>query len=134
MSKQYICTRDLQGGSFGVGRIGDIEYWRDTALEWARQDDADGLIEYLENAPCDHIDTLNFIRETWELEIVERKPRMWLNEQDFLATKKSIAWAKSRIKELEKENNIVMVCVYQNSLREDYNRLYGKTLYINNRD
>ena len=65
---KYICTRDLQGGSFSVGRIQTAEEWKQTAMEWCWQDDAEELMEELEKI-TEEKEIIDFIREIWELEI-----------------------------------------------------------------
>ena len=72
MSKKlYEVVEDLQGGEFGMGRQYTIEEWKQQALEWAWQDDAEELIEFLENMKEAKI--IEFIEWVWDLKIEEVK-------------------------------------------------------------
>lgn len=70
MKKLYMCTRDLQGGSFGVGRIETASEWKKTAMSWCWQDDSTELSSELWHIKNEQ-DIINFIQGVWELEIVE---------------------------------------------------------------
>lgn len=69
MEKKYICIRDLQGGEFAVGYSMSVEEWRGQAFEWAENDNIEETIEELEKLKENEI--IDYIREVWELEIVE---------------------------------------------------------------
>lgn len=69
MEKKYICINDLQGGEFAVGYSMTVEEWRGQAMEWAENDGIDETIEELENLKENEV--IDYIREVWELEIVE---------------------------------------------------------------
>ena len=70
MKKLYMCTRDLQGGSFGVGRIETASQWKRTAMEWCWQDDSTELASELWHIKNEK-EIIGFIQEIWELEIIE---------------------------------------------------------------
>lgn len=70
MKKLYMCTRDLQGGSFGVGRIETASEWKKTAMSWAWQDDNTELASELWHIKNEK-EIIEFIQEIWELEIIE---------------------------------------------------------------
>lgn len=67
--RKYMCTRDLQGGDFAVGGIGNIEYWRERAMGWAYGDDSMELYYSLKYLPKKQV--INFVTEFWELEFTE---------------------------------------------------------------
>ena len=69
MEKKYICIRDLQGGEFAVGNSMTVGEWRGQAIEWAENDNTEETIEELENLKENEV--MDYIREVWELEIVE---------------------------------------------------------------
>lgn len=67
--KKYICIRDLQGGDFAVGGAGNIEFWRERAMDWASSDDNMETYYYLKYLAKKEV--INFIQEFWQLEIIE---------------------------------------------------------------
>ena len=67
MEKLYICTEDRQGGSFALGRICNIEGWRNYAMSWADSDDNDEMYSYLEALKDEKV--IPTIDEIWELTI-----------------------------------------------------------------
>ena len=69
MEKKFMCIKDLQNGNFGVGHCMSIEEWRGQAMEWAENDGDSETYEELEK--LDTSEVLDYIREIWELEIVE---------------------------------------------------------------
>lgn len=69
MERKYICIKDLQNGNFGVGYSMTIEEWKGQAMEWAENDGDSETYEELEK--LDTSEVLDYIREIWELEIVE---------------------------------------------------------------
>lgn len=69
MEKKFMCIKDLQNGNFGVGYSMTIEEWRGQAMEWAENDGDGETYEELEK--LDTSEVLDYIREIWELEIVE---------------------------------------------------------------
>ena len=69
MEKKFMCIKDLQNGNFGVGHCMTIEEWRGQAMEWAENDGDSETYEELEK--LDTSEVLDYIREIWELEIVE---------------------------------------------------------------
>lgn len=69
MEKKFMCIKDLQNGNFGVGYSMTIEEWRGQAMEWAENDGDSETYEELEK--LDTSEVLDYIREIWELEIVE---------------------------------------------------------------
>lgn len=69
MEKKFMCIKDLQNGNFGVGYSMTIEEWRGQAMEWAETDGDSETYEELEK--LDTSEVLDYIREIWELEIVE---------------------------------------------------------------
>lgn len=69
MEKKYICIRDLQGGEFAVGNSMTVGEWRGQAMEWA-ENDGDSET-YYELEKLDTNEVLDYIREIWEIEIVE---------------------------------------------------------------
>lgn len=69
MEKKYICIRDLQGGEFAVGYSMTVGEWRGQAIEWAENDNTEETIEELEILKENEV--MDYIREVWELEIVE---------------------------------------------------------------
>lgn len=69
MEKKFMCIKDLQNGNFGVGYSMTIEEWRGQAMEWAENDEDSETYEELEK--LDTSEVLDYIREIWELEIVE---------------------------------------------------------------
>ena len=69
MEKKYICINDLQGGEFAVGYSMTVEEWRGQAMEWAEKDNIEETIEELEKLKENEV--IDYIREIWELEIVE---------------------------------------------------------------
>lgn len=69
MERKYMCIKDLQNGNFGVGYSMTVEEWRGQAMEWAENDGDSETYEELEK--LDTSEVLDYIREIWELEIVE---------------------------------------------------------------
>lgn len=69
MEKKFMCIKDLQNGNFGVGHCMTIEEWRGQAMEWAENDGDSETYEELER--LDTSEVLDYIREIWEIEIVE---------------------------------------------------------------
>ena len=69
MEKKFMCIKDLQGGEFAVGYSMTVEEWRGQAMEWAENDNTEETIEELENLKENEV--IDYIREVWELEIVE---------------------------------------------------------------
>ena len=69
MEKKFMCIKDLQNGNFGVGHCMSVEEWRGQAMEWAENDGDSETYEELEK--LDTSEVLDYIREIWELEIVE---------------------------------------------------------------
>lgn len=69
MEKKFMCIKDLQNGNFGVGYSMTIEEWRGQAMEWAENDGDSETYEELEKLDTNEV--LDYIREIWELEIVE---------------------------------------------------------------
>lgn len=69
MEKKFMCIKDLQGGNFAVGYSMTIEEWRGQAMEWAENDGDSETYEELEKLNTSEV--LDYIREIWELEIVE---------------------------------------------------------------
>lgn len=69
--KKYECTKDLQGGSFAVGRVGDLKYWREVAIDWASSDESLGLVRQLTRYEIKSKDLIDFIQEHWQIEIRE---------------------------------------------------------------
>ena len=69
MEKKFMCIKDLQNGNFGVGHCMSVEEWRGQAMEWAENDGDSETYEELEKLNTSEV--LDYIREIWELEIVE---------------------------------------------------------------
>lgn len=69
--KEYECVKDLQGGFFAVGRVGDLKYWREVAIEWASADESLGLVRQLTRYEIKSKDLIDFIQEYWQIEIKE---------------------------------------------------------------
>lgn len=69
--KEYECVRDLQGGFFAVGRVGDLKYWREVAIEWASADESLGLVRQLTRYEIKSKDLIDYIQEYWQIEIRE---------------------------------------------------------------
>lgn len=69
MEKKFMCIKDLQNGNFGVGYSMTVEEWRGQAMEWAENDGDSETYEELDK--LDTSEVLDYIREIWELEIVE---------------------------------------------------------------
>ena len=69
--KEYECIKDLQGGSFAVGRVGDLKYWREVAIDWASSDESLGLVRQLTRYEIKSKDLIDFIQEHWQIEIRE---------------------------------------------------------------
>lgn len=69
MEKEYICIRDLEGGSFAEGYSMTVEGWRWQGMDWAENDGDSETYEELKK--LDTSEVLDYIREIWELEIVE---------------------------------------------------------------
>ena len=65
--EKFKCMADLQGGIFGVGRIGDVNYWRDVAIEWAKSDGDTGQIEFLRT--INNHNLIDYICSVWGLRI-----------------------------------------------------------------
>lgn len=69
MEKKFMCIKDLQNGKFGVGHCMSVEEWREQAMQWA-ENDGDSET-YYELEKLDTSEVLDYVREIWELEIVE---------------------------------------------------------------
>ena len=69
--KEYACIKDLQGGSFAVGIVGDLKYWREVAIDWASSDESLGLVRQLTRYEIKSKDLIDFIQEHWQIEIRE---------------------------------------------------------------
>ena len=69
MERKYICIKDLQNGNFALDFSMTIEEWRGQAMEWAENDGDSETYEELEK--LDTSEVLDYIREIWEIEIVE---------------------------------------------------------------
>lgn len=66
--KLYEVVADLQGGDFAMNRQYTIEQWREQAIDWLRQDDADEIaIRFFESLPEKEV--LREIMEWWQLDI-----------------------------------------------------------------
>ena len=68
MNELYVCTKDYQGGNFGIGRVHTVEQWRNVAIIWAETDGSDEYADYLADLRADRV--IDEIKETWQLEIV----------------------------------------------------------------
>ena len=68
MNELYVCTKDYQGGNFGIGRVHTVEQWRNVAIIWAENDGSDEYANYLADLRADRV--IDEIKETWQLEIV----------------------------------------------------------------
>ena len=68
MNELYVCTKDYQGGNFGIGRVHTVEQWRNIAITWAETDDNNEYADYLEVLREDRV--IDEIKEMWQLEIV----------------------------------------------------------------
>lgn len=68
MNELYVCTKDYQGGNFGIGRVHTVEQWRNVAITWAEADDSDEYVDYFKVVREDRI--IDAIKEIWQLEIV----------------------------------------------------------------
>ena len=67
--RKYICVKDLQGGSFAVGRTHTIEDWRKQALEWLYQDDAEeDYIRFIKKLNKKYV--IDEIASMWALKII----------------------------------------------------------------
>ena len=66
---KYVCTRDLQGGTFAVGSIHTVEGWKERALGWCESDDNEELADSLERITNEK-DIMIFIADFWELEFM----------------------------------------------------------------
>lgn len=69
--KEYECIKDLQGGYFAVGKVGDLKYWREVAIDWASSDESLGLVRQLTRHEIKSKDLIDFIQEHWQIEIRE---------------------------------------------------------------
>lgn len=76
--KQYRVCEDLQGGSFGMGRVYNIHEWIEQAQEWCEMDENPGLAQWfgnleemLANGKLTEKDILNEIAEIWTIEFEE---------------------------------------------------------------
>lgn len=76
MEQLYICTRDLQGGNFGVGRIGTVKYWKETALDWCYQDDNEEMAKFIKKTykGKNLSNIIDEIITTWDLKIEKYEP------------------------------------------------------------
>ena len=66
--EKYICVRDLQGGSFAVGRVLTTKEWLEQALEWCYQDDNEEYAKFLKKIPKK--DIIGEIASVWDLQII----------------------------------------------------------------
>lgn len=66
--EKYICVRDLQGGSFAVGRVLTTKEWLEQALEWCYQDDNEEYARFLKKIPKK--DIIGEIASVWDLQII----------------------------------------------------------------
>ena len=76
MGKRYRVIRDLQGGSFGMGRDYTADEWREQAYEWTESDGGfeteEDSNEYKENlAKMNDEELIDYIQDLWELEMEE---------------------------------------------------------------
>lgn len=63
--KLYEVVADLQGGDFAMNRQYTIEQWREQAIDWLKQDDADEIaIRFFESLPEKEV--LREIMEWWQ--------------------------------------------------------------------
>lgn len=69
--KEYACVKDLQGGCFAAGKVGDLKYWREVAIDWASSDESLGLVRQLTRYEIKSKDLIDFIQEHWQIEIRE---------------------------------------------------------------
>lgn len=69
--KEYVCIKDLQGWYFAVGKVGDLKYWREVAIDWASSDESLGLVRQLTRYEIKSKDLIDFIQEHWQIEIRE---------------------------------------------------------------
>lgn len=106
----YICTEDLQGGSWGIDREGGLEYWREVAIEWATSDCDDELVDLIQK--CSDFSLIATVSEIWGITI---KPTNFINAlKDIVLfeeeTSTCYPWALSSdeilkmCKEIEKES------------------------------
>lgn len=76
--KQYRVYKDLQGGSFGKGRVYTIPQWVEQAQEWAEMDENPGLAHEVQNLgdlwqehKLTDDEVLGQIAEIWTIEFEE---------------------------------------------------------------
>ena len=78
--KVYYVSCDRQGGSFGMGRLYTAYEWLEQAVDWWDQDDfwedelerSDFIYNWLHEINYGGEDKMiEYIADTWELEIVE---------------------------------------------------------------
>lgn len=68
LKRKFICVRDLQGGSFAVGRVLTAKEWKKQALEWCYQDDNEEYAKFLKKVPKK--DIVGEIASMWDLQII----------------------------------------------------------------
>lgn len=73
MEKKYICVHDYQGTDFAIGRTLTAKEWGEQAYEWADGDGWEHPEECLLENHDSEEDCIAFIRDMWELNIVEYK-------------------------------------------------------------
>ncbi len=90
--KQYRVIEDLQGGTFGMGRVYTAEEWLEQALDWLDADGTDPMaLDDIENyyrreiAKGNEQAVIDYIAEMWQLEFEEITETQKQIYQDYLA-------------------------------------------------
>lgn len=68
--KKYININDYQGGTWAMGIIEPLNYWKKLALQWS---DSDGNIEIYNMIKKHKLDAelIKIINDIWSIELVE---------------------------------------------------------------
>lgn len=90
--KQYRVCEDLQGGSFGMGRVYNIHEWIEQAQEWCEMDENPELAQWfgnleemLANGKLTEEEVLGEIATTWTIEFEEITPEQRNLYQQYVA-------------------------------------------------
>jgi hypothetical protein len=68
MNQNYLCIENGSGDSFGVGRYGDIAFWRETAMNWHSEDGDSESSEVVRNLPDEEV--ISYTAMVWDITII----------------------------------------------------------------
>lgn len=68
--KKYINIKDYQGGTWAMGIIEPLNYWKKIALQWSDSDGNIGIYNMIKKHKLD-AELIKIINDIWSIELVE---------------------------------------------------------------